>query len=364
MSWSQLLCRVLPVVAFPVLALAVPACAVETAPGAVTEAPDTSHVDSEDFVPYAGNGKGDETSATFNKHDIVSDDFFAEQGLDADALQSFLEHTPYGRRSWLADERIAGKRVSEILYTTGKAYGINPVMLLARLQAEQGLVSKSDRPSQSKVDKAFGCGCPDGSGCSSQYRGFDRQVECAAQTMRKLYDASESGAGEWQKARSRSTLDGHSVRPQGHATAAMYAYTPWVLPNRGGNWLVWNVTKKYYQFLDGQGLVVPPSFIGNTCKENRQCEFTINGQAGYCHVGSTSESGVCGASCEGYCPDKNGFATTFCAEIGPTFGVCLPKADAKNDFCGELPGTKRTQLMRYVGQSGAAPISAEVCLPE
>ena len=41
------------------------------------------------------------------------------------------------------------------------------------------------------------------------------------------------------------------------ATAALYAYTPWVLVGRGGTWLVWNVTKKYANHAIAHGWMVP-----------------------------------------------------------------------------------------------------------
>ena len=40
-----------------------------------------------------------------------------------------------------------------------------------------------------------------------------------------------------------------------HATASLYAYTPWVLVNTGGNWLVWNITRKYEQHAIAEGYI-------------------------------------------------------------------------------------------------------------
>ena len=46
-----------------------------------------------------------------------------------------------------------------------------------------------------------------------------------------------------------------TVTPANHATASLYAYTPWVLVGRGGNWLVWNISKKYVKYAEDEGLI-------------------------------------------------------------------------------------------------------------
>ena len=113
------------------------------------------------------------------------------------------------------------------------------------MQVETSLVSKTTAPSQRMLDRALGCGCPDGGTCNPSYSGLHRQLDCGAKTLRRWYDASIDGSGEWLKGRTRRTLDGRSVTPISHATATLYAYTPWVLVGSGGTWLAWNVTRKY-----------------------------------------------------------------------------------------------------------------------
>jgi hypothetical protein len=125
------------------------------------------------------------------------------------------------------------------------AHDINPVILIARMQVETSLVSKTSAPSASLLGRALGCGCPDGGTCNPTYSGLHRQLDCAATTLRRWYDASIDGTGEWRKGRTGTTLDGKRVTPLDHATATLYAYTPWVLVGRGGTWLAWNVTRKY-----------------------------------------------------------------------------------------------------------------------
>ena len=138
-----------------------------------------------------------------------------------------------------------GRLTSQVLVETAQREGLNPIMLLARMQVEKSLVSATSNPGGNRVNYAFGCGCPDGRACNSAYKGLDRQIECGAQTHMRLFRRSQDGSGQWRMGRARNTLDPLRVTPANHATASLYAYTPWVLQGRGGNWLVWNVVNRY-----------------------------------------------------------------------------------------------------------------------
>ncbi len=207
-----------------------------------------------DYEVAPDDGKGDGVSAVFNQNDIVGDDVFLDSGqMTVAEVQKFFEQSPYGTRSWLASHTVNGVTAAEAVVAASTSEGIHPLMLLARMQVESTLVSKTVKPSQYRIDKALGCGCPDNSACASQYQGFDKQLVCGGKILRKWYDASVDGTGEWKKDSTRRTLDPKSVTPKNHATASLYSYTPWVLVGRGGNWLVWNVTRKYLLHAEAAG---------------------------------------------------------------------------------------------------------------
>ena len=229
----------------------VPACALSD-----VSADGGDHDEPADYEVGPADGKADGVPAVFNQNDVVGDDVFLNDGaMDVAAVQAFLEDSPYGNRSWLADYSTAGgTSAAQAVIAAATQEGIAPLVLLARMQVESSLVGKSARPSQGRINAIMGCGCPDGGGCSAQYQGFDKQLVCSAKTLRRWYDASDDGTGEWRKGSSRRTLDNKLVTPANHATASLYSYTPWVLPGRGGAWLVWNVTRKYVRFADDQGL--------------------------------------------------------------------------------------------------------------
>jgi hypothetical protein len=214
----------------------------------------SDHEESSDFDPAPGDGKADGVAATFSANNVVDDSLFTG-AMDVTAVQAFLEATPYGNRSWLASYSVDGVPASQLIVDAANAQHIHPLMLLVRMQVEASLVGKTAVPSQSHLNAALGCGCPDGSGCSSSYRGLSAQLTCGALTLRKWFDGSSDGTGEWKKGVARRTLDPKLVTPANNATASLYAYTPWVLVGRGGNWLVWNITKKYVHHAEVNGLI-------------------------------------------------------------------------------------------------------------
>ncbi len=207
-------------------------------------------------VPPSDDGKADYLSATFDARSVMPDEFFRDiESVDGDELQAFFEDSPYHNRSWLADATVGGVRAADVIVEESRAMGINPIVMVARMQVEKSLVSKTARPAQSRIDFAFGCGCPDYQSCNEAYRGLDKQIRCAASTLDKWYSRSIAGTGIWNKDRSKKTLDPEWVTPRNHATASLYAYTPWVLRGSGGNWLVWNVTRKYERHARTIGII-------------------------------------------------------------------------------------------------------------
>ncbi len=109
------------------------------------------------------------------------------------------------------------------------------------------------------------------------------------------------------------------------------------------------------------GTTAPPQkFIGDACTTDAQCGFTAAGQAGKCHP-----AGFCSISCAGSCPDASGKAGTFCIRDNraASAGMCASKAATQNRQCASLPGTALRVEQRFVGSSGAAAATANVCAP-
>jgi hypothetical protein len=213
-----------------------------------------------DPVDWSG-GKADSSGvpATFDKNLIVTDKIFtATNAVTGDAVQKFLEDSPYGTRSWLADATVGGARFSDAIVLLGQQNGVDPIILLARAQVESSLVSATEKPSKARLDIALGCGCPDGARCDDDYYGLGNQIRCAGQVLTARAEDSANRAGTWIAGDAHSTSDHYKIVPANNSTAAMYAYTPWVFPGKGGNWLVWNVTRKFLKHFDDAGTLTHP----------------------------------------------------------------------------------------------------------
>lgn len=322
-------------------------------------------------------GKGDAIAPVFDPNYVVSDAFYLDSdGMSADEIQAFLEDTPYGTRSWLAGEYVDGKRVADVIAETSVRHNIHPMMILSRFQVEGSNISKSRHPGARAANRALGCGCFDGQACYSAYSGLAKQIDCAADTMERRFQGSVDGTWEWRRGRTKSSLDGIRITPSNHATAALYAYTPWVLRGRGGNWLVWNILKKFLAHVPEAAATHPtapggasgPLWVGSPCVTDNDCGFVSGENFGFCYdfvdrtTGTTK--GFCSLVCDGFCPDKDGAPTTFCieADVGGV-GVCAQKAEAENNFCANVDGTIAAETARFVDQSGAPTGTAQACVP-
>lgn len=338
----------------------------------------TEHETPEDFIVLKANVPG--IPGVFDRDRVMDDAFFTDGTAIGEAeVQAFLERTPYGTRCFLADVTVGGRSAASAIVEGSKSQGISPIVMLARMQVEKSLIAKTRSPGGNAVDYAFGCGCPDNQACNPAFRGLDKQIQCAARTLRTHYDGSVNGTGAWQLGRSKRTLDPISITPENHSTASLYAYTPWVLVGRGGNWLVWNITLKFAGHFQAQGADLasgdgagndrapPPAadaWVGTACENDAQCGFG-GGMSGVCQ--RFGRYGMCTLSCEGLCPDRAGRGTTFCAgarEFGDDDGGrCTLKSASANGFCTAIPGMISKQVARFIGGSRASASRADVCVP-
>lgn len=104
-------------------------------------------------------------------------------------------------------------------------------------------------------------------------------------------------------------------------------------------------------------------YLGEACSVSDDRCWQVE-HAAWCEpVADGDDRGVCTLPCEGYCLDRDGAATTFCADVGGT-GQCIGRADPINAECAALPGTVALDVDRYVGGSGAPDATVEVCAPQ
>ncbi|MBX2797237.1 MAG: polysaccharide deacetylase family protein [Myxococcales bacterium] len=107
-------------------------------------------------------------------------------------------------------------------------------------------------------------------------------------------------------------------------------------------------------------------YLGEACSVDDDACWQIEYQS-WCeptHPEDTSSStGICTLPCEGFCLDRPGAATTFCATVDPGAGQCVGRSDSENDWCDAIDGTVEQELERWVGSSGVSAARADVCVP-
>jgi len=178
---------------------------------------------------------GDESwQQTFQKDYLISDNALTNSGtMTVAQIQRFLD----SKNSVLA-KPYRGSTPAQMIYDAAKKYGINPQVLLTRLQCEQGLISKSTA-TQKQLDWAVGVGCYDSGNWNQKFKGFDKQIEYAAHTYRRHYDDAKAKLDRGEKV--TMNIDGQQVTVKNAATYSFYKYCP----HFQGNKLFYDVWRGY-----------------------------------------------------------------------------------------------------------------------
>jgi hypothetical protein len=312
-----------------------------------------SDLASQDLVSFGGQFDPDEILAPGPMQDATA--------LDADAIQSFLQQTPYGGASFLSAYSSNGVPAAQAIATAAQRYAIDPIVLLVRAEMDGGLVAAGTYPSpSSRVEFAFGCGCSGPGDCDPTYQGFDVQVACLASALRDDLDqvaANGTTAGGWGPNATSTTIDGVAVTPDDDSTAALYQYTPFVLVGQpGGNWLFWNLWNVFASSLgyaSGDGGTPAASWIGDSCQGSGTCSY--EGTAGTC--ATEFPGGLCTLSCQGSCPSASSEPQTFCADFGSEGGFCLAVCNPSDPQC------RTGYTCESVKEIGDTATSQYVCFP-
>jgi hypothetical protein len=188
----------------------------------------------------------------FNPERIIDDAVFTNNGsMSADQIQAFLNSKnstclknfttlsltddnndgsvanngsePYGKHGTMS--------AAQVIKAASDIYKINPQVILATLEKEQGLVTRTDCPDW-RYNTALGYGCPDTAPCNQAAYGFTRQIDYGTYHFRGFYDDSLTfvpyGIGRQQVAYNPTASCGSSVlNIQNRATASLYSYTPY-----------------------------------------------------------------------------------------------------------------------------------------
>ncbi|MEZ3159427.1 hypothetical protein AB1K54_02640 [Microbacterium sp. BWT-B31] len=213
-------------------------------------------VASRSFAETAAGIRPTANLSNFQAGNIISDAVFFNSGtIDEAQIQAFLEskvprcESGYTclkdwydtSRTTTADAMCGAysggvrERASRIIYRVAQACGINPQVILATLQKEQGLVTHV-WPSDWRYTIAMGQGCPDTAACDERYYGFFNQVMGAAWQFKRYgnppgtskYFTWYAPGRTWNVRYNPNEGCGSSpVFIQNQATANLYYYTPY-----------------------------------------------------------------------------------------------------------------------------------------
>jgi hypothetical protein len=304
-----------------------------------------------------------QSPATFDAGEILAPVPMQDAtALDAGTVGQFLQSTPYGTPSFLADYSSNGVPAADAIATAAQRYSIDPIVFLVRAEMDDGLIASTTYPSPpSRVEYAFGCGCTAPGSCDPTYAGFDVQVDCLGAALRDDLDAvaaTGQTAGGWGPNITSTTLDGVEVTPADDSTAALYQYTPVVAAGQpGGNWLFWNLWNLYagaLGYTPPDAGTSPASWIGDACTADTVCSY--EGTTGTC--ATQFPGGLCTLSCTGSCPSSSSQAQTFCADFGSEGGFCLAVCNPGDPQC------RAGYACESVKQFGDTPASMDVCFPK
>ncbi len=128
-----------------------------------------------------------------------------------------------------------GSKASSLITTAARNHNIDPKLLIVSLQREKGIIRRPQLP-EKVMDWACGVGAWDSGTWAEKYRGFDHQIDKAAETYKNRF------AGFHQGEEIKVDFDKKTLVPINAATYALYVYTPHV----SAALLTWKVWKGFF----------------------------------------------------------------------------------------------------------------------
>ena len=220
----------------------------------------------------------------FDPNFIMSDQTFSSTRAfgNVQDIQNYLERA----NSPLKNYRDQGQTASYWIFAaargqtsskSGVVPQLNPGLILAYLEKEQGLISSQGydvyKDPENKIKTAMGYGCPDDANCDTKYYGFANQVNWGAYQLQFNYNIIQKNsplAYPYVMASTITTLDEYNVFLTNIATAANYRYTPHTYWGNYNLWRLmvangWGVSDRTYTFaeLDATNLENKDKIIQN-----------------------------------------------------------------------------------------------------
>ena len=153
-------------------------------------------------------------------------------------ITDYRENTSTGANNYGTTVNPSGSiSAAQIIYNYSRDFGINPQVIIATLQKENGLIT-DEWPTPRQFSQAMGFGCPDNvapgaPACDPEFNSFSSQVYEAARHFRGFYN-DQSGwyipfdtGNNFIQFNPNGSCGGSTVNIQNRATVALYSYTPY-----------------------------------------------------------------------------------------------------------------------------------------
>lgn len=167
------------------------------------------------------------------------------------------------------------RTAAELIWDVAQASGLNPQVIIVKLEKEQSLIrgrqGVDEATLQKALDRALGFGCPDSGGCDNIFAGFyfqlfgnfdaqaSRYLGAAKSLMKSFTTSGGRGPvinGLAAKVGDQITLDNtlggyegvpaqQTITLSNNATAALYRYTPHVF---NGNYNFWRFFNEWFRY--------------------------------------------------------------------------------------------------------------------
>lgn len=108
---------------------------------------------------------------------------------------------------------------------------------------------------------------------------------------------------------------------------------------------------------DDRAVDVADPWLMAECESDADCPY----EGGICRQNGYSGRGFCTLACDRYCPDRYGYATTFCVDDPATDrGMCVLQASSHTNDCRRFDDVVAT---RNTPRNGQSSVRRTVCLP-
>lgn len=178
-------------------------------------------------------------ASSFNAGRIIDDAIFTDVSMTEAQIQTFLNNiNSTCLKNFRTQEPTGGGKygnnvsVARAIWRVSQEHRINPKVILATLEKEQGLVTRKDCPSW-RYNTALGYACPDTGPCDTAAFGFSVQLYQGARHFRGFFDQSPgwivpyTPGTRYVQYNPNAACGGSNVTIQNRATASLYSYTPY-----------------------------------------------------------------------------------------------------------------------------------------